>query len=345
MAEFADRDDPTELYTAIEKAYCEDRWPDVIERGGRLLGELGDGDRGLRQRLQLLMAHAYLYGYGDRDSAEDLYRAVHESQAEVALRQIAAHGLEQCDLPHQRPAGVDASPSPSPTSPKADSPEASIPASEPASEPDDQPPPRIHPNPAELPQPAAAPSLEGGSGTSLRESLQALIPDLPAEEAPALEAAPAMPWLASLREASPAAEASPPRQGAETSPQSGAAPAPTPGVDLPWARPSAIAAARESLIPEVIDEPELIEVHQADPALAEEFELRESQRRQERAETRPGAAAAADELPTRRAELEEPPSKPAQAQSVREEIQREATTPPIEEDPDLLRGLLRVDLF
>jgi hypothetical protein len=311
MAEFADRDDPSQIYTAIEKAYCEDRWPEVIERGGRLLGELAKEDRALGQRLQLLMAHAYLYGYGDRDSAEDLYRAVLESQAEVALRQIAAHGLEQCDLAPQRLAAAGATRSSSPTAPEAESPAAG-PAS---TEPEDQPPPRIHPNPVELPQPAAAPSLEDGSVSSLHESLQALIPDLPPQGAVAIESAPAMPWLESLGEVRPAA----------------AAP-----VDLPWALPVATAAAqppepagaeqpeaaaaglpeaaRESLIAEVIDEPEMIEVHQADPSLAEEFELLESQRREALSKALP--------RPT-----------------------REETAPPIEEDPDLLRGLLRVELF
>jgi hypothetical protein len=38
---------------------------------------------------------------------------------------------------------------------------------------------------------------------------------------------------------------------------------------------SPAAAAVPALIPEVIEEPELIEVHQADPALAEELELKE----------------------------------------------------------------------
>ncbi|MFN9637292.1 MAG: hypothetical protein ACK55D_11330 [Synechococcaceae cyanobacterium] len=310
MAEFADRDDPSELYTAIEKAYCEDRWPEVIERGGRLLGELAEEDRALRQRLQLLVAHAYLYGYGDRDSAEDLYRAVLESQAEVALRQIAAHGLEQCDLPPQRLAAAGAARSASAMAPEAES-AAAGPTS---TEPEDQSPPRIHPNPVALPQPAAAPALEDNSVSSLQESLQALIPDLPAQKAAAIESAPAMPWLESLGEVR----------------ASLAAP-----IDLPWAPPAADAAqppeppvaglpeaagagpaepARESLIAEVIDEPEMIEVHQADPTLAEEFELRESQRQDAFSEALP--------RPT-----------------------REETAPPIEEDPDLLRGLLRVELF
>lgn len=317
MAEFADRDDPSQLYTAIEKAYCEDRWPEVIERGGRLLGELAEEDRALRQRLQLLMAHAYLYGYGDRDSAEDLYRAVLDSQAEVALRQIAAHGLEQCDLPPQRLATAGAGRASSATAPEAETP-AGGPAS---TEPEDQPPPRIHPNPLELPQPAAAPSLDDNSGSSLRESLQALIPDLPRQEAAAKGSPPAMPWLESLGEARVT---------------------PADPVDLPWAPPAATAAAqppepplaelpeaaelpepagtglletaRESLIAEVIDEPEMIEVHQADPTLAEEFELVDSQRREAWSEALP---------------------RPS----------RQETTPPIEEDPDLLRGLLRVELF
>ncbi|MEB3255433.1 MAG: hypothetical protein VKJ05_03490 [Synechococcaceae cyanobacterium] len=335
MAESADRGDPTQLYTAIEKAYCEDRWSEVIERGGRLLDELKEQDRALGQRLQLLMAHAYLYGHGDRDSAEDLYRAVHESQAEVELRKIAAHGLEQCDLPPQRlPTAGDSRWS----APRA--PEASPSAGVGATEPDDQPPPRIHPNPAELPQPAAAPSLDDNSGASLHESLQALIPDLPAEEAPALESAPAMPWLESLGGVPSVGEAGP-QPGVTLG--SSAAP-----VDLPWTQPAAPAAvpgperapeperkpeppaSRESLIPEVVEEPELIEVHQADPALAEEVELQESQRQQ----------AFREEAPIALAEPTPPPPVRGLPRPARAE-----TAPPIEEDPDLLRGLLRVELF
>jgi len=171
MAEFAEVGDPTQLYMAIEKAYCEDRWPDVLEQGQKLLSRLPVDDLGLRQRLQLLLAHTHLYGYGNRESAGEFYRAVQESQAESSLRQIAAQGLQQCEV----------APSPEPTTPYPDWAGPVIPWEEPST------------------QTAATPAL----------------------------------------------------------PQSGA-------------------TEREPLIPELIDEAELLEVHQADPALAEEFEIRET---------------------------------------------------------------------
>lgn len=75
----------------------------VIHDGQTLLGELERDDEappeGLKERLQLLIGHAFLYGIGDRDSAEDHYQAVLRSGAEASLRQIAEQGLQQCTLP------------------------------------------------------------------------------------------------------------------------------------------------------------------------------------------------------------------------------------------------------
>ncbi len=75
----------------------------VIHDGQTLLGELDRADEappeGLKERLQLLIGHAFLYGIGDRDSAEDHYQAVLRSGAEASLRQIAEQGLQQCTLP------------------------------------------------------------------------------------------------------------------------------------------------------------------------------------------------------------------------------------------------------
>ncbi len=193
MAEFAAAGDPTQQYTAIEKAYCEDRWSDVLEQGERLLARLPGDDLGLRQRLQLLMAHTYLYGFSDRTSAADLYRAVEASQAESALRQIAAQGLQQCSVPVQPPADA-------------------------------------------LPQPAEAAPLLEETGPSLHEAALAL----------SQSETPVMPWL-------------------DTQPAGDNPPAPL--------AESPATAAEPALIPEVIEEPELIEVHQADPNLAEELEL------------------------------------------------------------------------
>jgi hypothetical protein len=184
MAEFADPSDLSGRYAAIEQAYCEDRWSDVLGWGQSLLQEVSEGkdatSLGLRQRVQLLMAHTHLYGFGDRDAAESLYRTVLEGSAEPALRRGAEEGLLQCDLPVRPPEAM-----------AEDSPGTSV-LEEPGS-----------------PPPAAT--------SSQRASSQA----------------PAMPWLGS---------------------------------------------GQTALVPEVVEEPELIEVHQADPALAEEIELVERQR-------------------------------------------------------------------
>jgi len=153
-------------YEAIERVYSEQRWDDVARRSEELLLELpNDPGHPLRQRLQLLLGHTYLYGYHDAATASGFYSRVHAATKEPVLLDIAALGLEQC-------ASQTAAVNPAPT------------------------------------------------GTGAR---------------------PAMPWLEQLGGSDPAA----------------AAPATAPVV----------------LAVDVIEEPELIEVAQADPAQAEELEL------------------------------------------------------------------------
>jgi len=308
MAEFAETGDPTERYVAIETAYCQDRWPVVIDQGGRLLSQLAPEDVGLRQRLQLLMAHSYLYGFGERDAAEDLYRAVHESKAEASLRQIAAQGLQQCELPP----------------PPASSPTAAIPLAQPAP----GAPPQAPLSPEDLPQPVGAPSLQEDIGPSLHESVQALIPAVPKETAqeeglqeeatPPLAAAPVMPWLES--------------GGAPSAPAPAPAAASVP-TSANW-EPST--PLREALEAEVIDEPELIEVHQADPSLAEEIELRET-----------AALASAPQVP-------QSPIPNEESQAVASPVEERRTEPEdigspgedfLAEDAELRQGLLRVEIL
>ena len=103
MADSALSTDPLERYGAIERAYCEERWSAVIHDAQALIADLERAaeasPEGLKERLQLLIGHSFLYGLGDRDSAEDHYQAVLHSGAEVSLRQIAEQGLQQCALP------------------------------------------------------------------------------------------------------------------------------------------------------------------------------------------------------------------------------------------------------
>lgn len=274
MAESADRRTPTERYGAIEQAYCADQWGEVIDQGQSLLEEIprssAPGPEGLKERVQLLMAHAHLYGFNERAAAEDLYSDVLHSKAELALRQIAEQGLQQCSLPNQATTAlsktdeVQASASESrhqAPAATADIERAGVPGSESALAPASAEP--------EPPRPAAS-----ASSTT----------PAPTATAPAADSSLAMPWLIAGTATSSAATAAP----------TSAAPTPWATVATPLATPEATSppqpgdAASEAsasaatpagepatLIPEVVDEPELFEVHQADPSLAEELVLTE----------------------------------------------------------------------
>jgi hypothetical protein len=281
MAESADRRNPTERYGAIEQAYCADQWGEVIDQGQSLLEEIprssAPGPEGLKERVQLLMAHAHLYGFNERAAAEDLYSDVLHSKAELALRQIAEQGLQQCSLPNQtttalsKAGELQASASESQhqaPAATADSERAAVPESEPALAP-------ASTEPA-APWPAASVSSATTAPTATAPTTMA-----PTATAPAASSSLAMPWLVAGTATSSAATAAP----------SSAAPTPWTTVATPLAPPattrppqpgdaaseaSAPAAAEPTpLIPEVVDEPELVEVHQADPSLAEELELTE----------------------------------------------------------------------
>ena len=103
MAEPSPPHDLTQRYRAVEAAYRDDRWPDVILEGQTLLNDLhgapGDDNDAMGQRLRLLMAHAHLYGFADRGAAESLYRLVLASGADASLHQIANEGLMVCAEP------------------------------------------------------------------------------------------------------------------------------------------------------------------------------------------------------------------------------------------------------
>lgn len=301
MAEFYDSpaigpEDHARLYTAIEKAYVDDRWADVLEQGRTLLASLEADDLELRQRLQLLMAHTYLYGYGDRDSAEDLYRAVLASKAEPSLRQIADQGLQQCNLPLQREPREAANDQPMATA---------LPATEPKLDPE------------LLPQPVAAP-LHDGDGPNLHDSLEAMgmaqrePSPPPGSPDTAATVQPVMPWL-SAEPSAPSPQAFPEPSLASDLPAREYGTMPSGASAPPAEAVSRAEAVSIPLVPEVIEEPELTEVHQADPSLAEEFELSET-----------GALA---EMPALAMPLEE--------ESVMED-------PGFVEDPELLEGLLKV---
>lgn len=463
MADSALSTDPLERYGAIEQAYCQERWTSVIHDGQTLLGDLSRVDdtppEGLKERLQLLIAHALLYGLGDRDSAEDLYQAVLRSGAEASLRQIAEQGLQQCALPVTTPEPqqvqgeqqVDLQPD----SAAAPTGETSLWPEAVAAE--------LQADPGISSPSGSAPSLQEGSAPpqGLQEDWGAAISQPAAGEEGALSwltaaataapqepaAGPVMPWLeagaagevfqpaqanrledpAVLQDRQESSGSSPSRIGpagaslealpalADLSATAGMAdrttdvepppvadaasllsPEPTTALqsiaasgDMPTTGGSVAEAfnsglqaspPEERLVPEVVDEPELIELHQADslrreellvPAVAEEVAPRLEAERdlemQAPAEADPSAGSDAmagldrrvsEGMPggfqDRRAE---PPLVPVPAQEpapVSPDSRPQVVTgrrpfsgppePVAEEDPELLMGLLKVEM-
>lgn len=206
--------DAAQRYAVIEQAYSREKWGTVVGDGGELLQELQQSDNpqltGLKLRLQLLLGHTQLYGYGDKATAAGYYGTVAEQNSEAALTRIAEQGLKQCAIEEA----------------------------------------------------AAAPS----TGAAVADTV-ATTPDFLTKGAagPAVTA-PASPWLATTAAATAAAAAASPAADLESAPAEEGPDAATAGMPAaPWSEPS--------LIPEVVEEPELIELHQADPTLAEDVEL------------------------------------------------------------------------
>jgi hypothetical protein len=262
-------------YEAVEKAYCQGRWATVLEAGTALLRDLAEGREqpdlaGLHHRMQLLMAHTLLHGYGDRDAAEDLYELVRKSDAESSLRQMAEDGLDQCHQPLTSSFVVE---EPSKEEDEnAERPELFLPESE-------QVEPREPPKPRQRSleeQEEAAPELEPEPLPLEPEA------ELTEEEPPADRGMAADPFH-------PANDPSPRRKAAKKRKP----------LEMPWLTPlpeepewdseeeedesnlppvlrrrtARLYGDSPALIPDVVDEPELLEVHQASPFLAEEVEL------------------------------------------------------------------------
>ncbi|MEB3318415.1 MAG: hypothetical protein VKO39_09805 [Cyanobacteriota bacterium] len=273
--------DPLLRYEIIEKAYCEGRWASVLEAGTvllRELGEMGDGTdiSGLRHRLHLLMGHTLLHGYGDRDAAEDLYTLVVKSDAESTLRQMAEDGLDQCHKPLSSGFVAEEPEAEEEENGVNDRPSLFLPETEngmvdeaPEPQQRDKADPVIvfhpkEPSPAEQEaKPAAGAVLAPRAAkreeeVAAPESGEAADPFRPSRRAARSETLhigqPVMPWLTSEESA------------VEFSPEEEPALA-------PMNSSHAAASTMEPLVPEVVEEPELLEVHQATPSLAEEVEL------------------------------------------------------------------------
>lgn len=94
-------------FGSIEREYSERQWDVVIRLSEELLLDLpGDPANPLRQRIQLLLGHTYLYGYQYSSTAAGFYSRVLNATEETVLREIAHMGLAQCNrqkAPEEKP--------------------------------------------------------------------------------------------------------------------------------------------------------------------------------------------------------------------------------------------------
>ena len=264
--------DPSERYSELERAYTEDRWPDVLEQGGQLIADLSnDPDpvaADLASRAHLLLGHAHLYGRRDPASALPHYQALLAGSADPDLRRIAEEALPYCRSTVE-PAAPEAAAGVFTTAPTTATDATAAAAASPTVA-------------QELfPRAAIEPTAEPLGEQILATQGQ---------------------WIH--------------QAGLEQAIQTGvgsmiAAPGTTIGELVP------------SLEVEVVEEPELMEVAQADPSLAEELEIELTAIRERRASHR-GDGTATQEL-----------APPAPADSL-------AEPDDLMEDPELLAGLLRV---
>jgi len=314
--------------------------------------------QGLANRVRLLLGHAHLYGLSEPEVAEDYYHDVLAHQAETELRRIATEGLQQCQrptaprasaaleaqaVPIETTAPVEpaASAAPLETVAPANAVEEPLETVAPATallEPQEavmQAETTTTINPASpIPPESPAPSLETTATTTPAAAPWAEARAVPQEAAPTAAindpflsavtaaaaakgsiagaaASAAMPWLADLPEG---LVIETPTAGAPTAPldETSAAAPPQP------LQPAGELSLIPSLEVEVVEEPELLEVVQADPKLSEEFELELTRIRERR------RAAAS------------PMDSPAAAVAVAPDLSQE--------DPVLVAGLLRVVL-
>jgi hypothetical protein len=272
MATTLDSGELQKRYDLIEKAYCEARWDIVMEAATLFLRDVVDREEepeivGLRQRMQLLLAHTLLHGYGDRDAAEDLYEVVRKSNAEPSLRQIAEDGLDQCHKPLTSTFVEEPEEEGDETG--GGKPELFLPESEQAEPPDapepttpaqwlveeeSEPPPQEPEPPLLEDEPTAAARDATGQGTATDPFGPASEEDTPRTRK---RRGLAMPWLTPLPEVRDT-------DGTEDEPV-----LPRLTLEAPPPEPPPPPA----LIPDVVEEPELMEVHQSIPSLADEVDL------------------------------------------------------------------------
>jgi hypothetical protein len=313
----------TRRYADLEKAYIEERWSHVLHGGEALLDALkGDGDPqalALLNRVRLLIGHTALYGLGESELAEAHYRAVLNATPESDLRRIASEGLERCQGPRTATApGTVAEAGGTAAVPLTAADSSAAPGLGPATPPGSEQPedsgsgdaaqPGLRPEPAATTAVATEPAGAGAPPPWLSDSANGNAPrSLPADPFEAALAAagasagaapPDPAWAQTLEPAMPWLQAQSSRPGPQT-------------LDL-QGPPAASAAGAGPLAPrlevEVVVEPELVEVAQSDPRLAEELELELSRIRARRV-----ASAQKPETPQRPAPPVEPSGMAAAA--------------------------------
>lgn len=300
MADFPLPDDTAQRYAELEKAYVEERWSTVLSSGQTLLTTIETSDdpqaEGLANRVRVLLGHAHLYGLAEPEVAEDYYRSVLGSRAEPELRRIAAEGLQQCQRPPAaRPETEAREPATQPAIQQAVQQDAQAGDAGAANEA-----PAAAPSSTSSEAPFSAPSeapINAPINATTDPFLAAVLASAAATTAaPGSAAAPATPWLADLPEdfvAPAAAPAADPFAGLGSA---AAAVGPTPVAPArAAAEPAGALELIASLEVEVVEEPELVEVAQADPSLAEELELELSRIRARRAATAAAAEPASEE--------------------------------------------------
>ncbi|MCT0224956.1 hypothetical protein [Synechococcus sp. CS-1328] len=320
------------LYAAVELAYSEAHWAEALSLGQQLLGQLDPAaNPSLSVRLELLLGHTQLYGFGNASAAAEHYTTVQQARPEPILLDIAQQGLEHCQVLLSSTAAAE---------PVLDGtehvdvvPGGAVQGTSDAEQERGE---------AEGPQTAATGSA-AALGVAAADAAGAAFPFTPTAvgnsgvETPAS----AMPWMVDLGGSDPGAQpaadgagavsmaSNPFLQASAVMPASAAAgslalaPTGPAGIAVPDSqadREQAAAAPIPSgpIAVEVVDEPELIEVHQADPARAEEIEVV------------PIEANGTPTLTLEKAQAQEDPMAPP------------LFTP--EEEEELGRGLLRVVL-
>ena len=250
-------------YGQIEEAYRQQEWSIVMDQGQSLLADLEkqpEGGAGLKPRLQLLMAHALLYGFNDTLMAEDLYTRVAGESSESDLQPVAEAGILNCRANRAQRRESEAR------------------------------------TQAEAAQRRKAEQEALLSATANQNQSQ------PASPGPgAGRPGPVMPWLT------------------QTAAESAL-------VSQDWA------PLGETLIPEIVDEPELLELHQSESSLAEEVDLMVRER-----------------LGVGLAELGDPNRHSIESVALAEQAEQAQETDRVpvqaeDEDEDLMAGLLRVVL-